>query len=47
MGTFLLLFRTKVIISKKWHTNPKREIEDNIETAYLVEFTWVVSRLEE
>ena len=40
-----LLFGTTVMISKKWHTNPKKEIADNIETAHLVEFTCAASRL--
>lgn len=36
-----------VTISKKQPINPKKEIIDNVETAYLAEFTWIVSRLEE
>lgn len=34
------------MISEKWHTNSEKEIADNVEITYLVEFTWVVSRRE-
>ena len=47
VGTVFLLFRTMVVISKKWYTNPKKERAGNIETAHLVEFTWVIRSLEE
>ena len=43
----LLLVRTKVTNSKKCHTNPYKEIIDNIDKAHLVEFTWAGSRLKE